>query len=261
MAKTLIINGANFSTNKIETVSFGSVPCTGIELNKSTTTLTAIGATETLVPTLTPADTTDEVLWTSSNENVATVLDGVITAVGVGSATITVTCGQQTATCSVAVAVAVQYDYDLSRYNHRTSAEKDYVSNESGAGSYAGLCNKTGTWKNIQNDNGATVGRYWCPIMIPNGATKLTITVPDEILVTIWLTNSETACDYSADHPNTAVFAKVISGDASQYDSSVPLGTREVTIPDGADSFVVSLRYYQNTITDAIMANVTVVAS
>ena len=223
--------------------------------------MTAIGATETLVATLTPANTTDTVSWESSNTSAVTVNDGVITAVGVGSATITVTCGQYSATCTVTVTATIEYDYALARFNYKTSAERDYVTNETGSAPYAGLVDKDGTWKNIQNDNAASLGRYWCPIMIPSGSSKLTITVPNTIRPTIWFTDSPAACDYSADHSAFAIYAKVISGDRNAYDSQVPLGPREVTIPEGADSFVISLQYPQNTITDEIMATVTVVAS
>lgn len=111
MAKTLVIKGANFETNKLATVIFGEqIPCTGVTLNKGTATLTSIGATETLVATLAPTDTTDIVSWASSDTNVATVNNGVVTAVGVGSATITVTCGTQTAICTITVAITLNGD-------------------------------------------------------------------------------------------------------------------------------------------------------
>lgn len=49
--------------------------------------------------------TTEAVIWTSSNLNVATVNNGVITAVGVGTAIITATTldGNKSASCSVTV--------------------------------------------------------------------------------------------------------------------------------------------------------------
>lgn len=65
---------------------------TSIKLNKSKKTL-EIGETYTLKATVKPKDTTDaSVVWTSSDENVATVDEnGVVTAVSVGTATITAT--------------------------------------------------------------------------------------------------------------------------------------------------------------------------
>lgn len=78
------------------------VPCTGITLSESTLSFTS-GDPVTLTATVEPADTTDAVVWTSSNPSVATVNNGVVTPIGEGNATITATCGSQTATCSVSV--------------------------------------------------------------------------------------------------------------------------------------------------------------
>lgn len=77
-------------------------PCTGITLDKGTLTI-ARGETATLTATVEPADTTDKVVWSSKDDNIATVKDGVVTAVGQGETTITATCGNQTASCKVIV--------------------------------------------------------------------------------------------------------------------------------------------------------------
>lgn len=79
-----------------------SVPCTGITLDKSELTFDGEGS-QTLTAVLTPENTTDLLVWSSSNEKVATVSEGVVTAVYSGYATITATCGDAKATCSVAV--------------------------------------------------------------------------------------------------------------------------------------------------------------
>lgn len=78
------------------------VPCTGISLNKSALTFTAEG-TQTLSATVTPDGCTDAITWESNNISVATVSDGVVTAVANGNATITAKCGEYSASCSVAV--------------------------------------------------------------------------------------------------------------------------------------------------------------
>ena len=80
-------------------------PCTGITLDKDTLTI-ARGETATLTATVEPADTTDKVVWSSKDDNIATVKDGVVTAVGQGETTITATCGGKTATCKVIVTKA-----------------------------------------------------------------------------------------------------------------------------------------------------------
>ena len=63
-----------------------------------------VGASQTLVATLSPSNTTEPLRWSSSNTNIATVSnDGVVTSVGDGECTITATCGSYSATCSVTV--------------------------------------------------------------------------------------------------------------------------------------------------------------
>ena len=84
------------------------VDVTGVTLSDSTATITA-GQTKTLTATVAPDNATDKtVSWSSSDEAVATVEDGVVTAVAAGTATITVTTtdGGFTATCAVTVEAA-----------------------------------------------------------------------------------------------------------------------------------------------------------
>ena len=83
-----------------------TVPCTGITLDKTELSFDGVG-TQPITATVTPSDTTDTVVWVSSNPAVASisVLGNVCTVQSVsnGDATITVTCGDYSASCSVAV--------------------------------------------------------------------------------------------------------------------------------------------------------------
>lgn len=79
-----------------------SIPCTGITLSASELTFTANGS-QTLVVTVEPQNTTDSVIWVSNDTGVATVDDGVVTAISNGEATITARCGEHSATCTVKV--------------------------------------------------------------------------------------------------------------------------------------------------------------
>lgn len=82
-----------------------AVPVTGVSLDKATMSLTA-GSTGTLTATITPENATNKNLtWTSDNEAVVAVSDGVVSAVAAGTANITVTTadGGKTATCVVTV--------------------------------------------------------------------------------------------------------------------------------------------------------------
>ncbi len=78
---------------------------TDITLDKSTAELEA-GKTVTLTPTVLPADANNKkVSWSSNNERVATVNNGVVSGLSKGTATITATTqdGNLTATCVVTV--------------------------------------------------------------------------------------------------------------------------------------------------------------
>ncbi|MGN0474530.1 MAG: leucine-rich repeat protein [Acutalibacteraceae bacterium] len=61
------------------------------------------GDTVTLTITRTPADTTDDLVITSDNEDVVKIVDGRLTAVAAGTATVTVTSGDISKTCAVTV--------------------------------------------------------------------------------------------------------------------------------------------------------------
>lgn len=86
-------------------VTDSSVAVTGVSLNKTSTTI-SVGRTETLRATISPSDATNTgIIWSSADESIATVSNGVVTGVGAGTTTITATTsdGGYTATCSVTV--------------------------------------------------------------------------------------------------------------------------------------------------------------
>jgi hypothetical protein len=84
------------------------VPCTGITLSDSTATINGANY-HVLTATVSPSDTTDRVVWKSSNTSVATVSGGVVTAVANGTTVITATCGDKIATCNITVVGIVDY--------------------------------------------------------------------------------------------------------------------------------------------------------
>ena len=110
-----IPDGASLNTNGKLTVDGGTLngtpsgdvtyKVTGVSLDKTSLNLNP-GKGDTLTATIMPDNATNKnVTWSSSEENVATVKDGVVTAVAEGTATITVTTedGNKTATCTVIV--------------------------------------------------------------------------------------------------------------------------------------------------------------
>ena len=85
------------------TVTPRTISVESITLNKTQLSLVK-GATETLTATVLPTTATDKaVTWESSDTAVATVENGVVTAVAAGNATITAKAGEKTATCAVTV--------------------------------------------------------------------------------------------------------------------------------------------------------------
>lgn len=115
-----------------------AVAVESVSLNAETAELEVDG-TVTLTATVLPENATDKtVVWTSDDETVATVADGVVTALAEGTATVTATAGGKSASCTVTVTKtqsAVIYtgsDWPYSRYYVATltleGAEVDYIS-------------------------------------------------------------------------------------------------------------------------------------
>lgn len=78
------------------------IPVTGLTLDQSSVALYK-GQSAYLTVAVTPSNATETVTWSSSDNSVATVSDGVVTAVGGGTATITAAAGGMSANCTVTV--------------------------------------------------------------------------------------------------------------------------------------------------------------
>lgn len=84
------------------TVEVVNIPATGITLDKTNVELFR-GETVTLTATVSPDNSTDTVEWSSSDNSVATVANGVVTGVKQGTAVITAQTGTVSASCTVTV--------------------------------------------------------------------------------------------------------------------------------------------------------------
>lgn len=88
----------------VVSTSCGEVHVSSIKLDDSINV--TLGEIHKLVPTILPENATDKsVTWSSDNESVATIQNGIINAKAIGTANITVTTndGGLTATCAVTV--------------------------------------------------------------------------------------------------------------------------------------------------------------
>ena len=185
MSKALVIRGADFSANKLDTISFDDgIPCTGISLNKSTILFTKWGETSQLIPTVTPSNTTYAVIWSSSDNSVATVSSGVVTVKGIGTATITARCGSYSATCSVTAVVTFSESdlfkvrgYGAIAYSYTAGNDAAYFVPQA-AFPLVSYGFATGTYE-VAVNSGETVGSPVYGIPIPANASTLLITLPD----------------------------------------------------------------------------------
>lgn len=102
---TITVTATDGTSKSLEVNVFVIVPVTGVTLNKDELSL-ELEESESLIATISPINATNKnVTWRSSNDEVATVSNGTVKAVGNGTATITVTTldGGQTAKCKVTV--------------------------------------------------------------------------------------------------------------------------------------------------------------
>lgn len=80
-----------------------SVPVESVSLEKTAITL-RVGGTAEVKATISPDNATNKTInWKSSDESIASVKDGVITGVGLGTCSITATVEGKTATCTITV--------------------------------------------------------------------------------------------------------------------------------------------------------------
>ena len=250
MARTIMVSNADFSGNALDQVIFADIPCTGIALDTSSADITAIGSTVTLTATVTPADTTDVLIWSSSDASVASVSGGIVTALKVGSATITATCGEYSASCQVEITHTAVFVREINMYLSKND-NYDYL-NGGTLANYAIGYSENGE-KNLYNN----ANRH--PVPIPDGATKMEITAPGFKPYGFWVSATE-GSQYGAS--TAKAYEKDDFGTSGEQDY------RLVTIPDrttgtyeGMNAVGLVFRYMNGTITqeaaDAIVVRFT----
>lgn len=257
MAKTLVIAEANYAANALDVVTFDTTPCTGIELDKSAAEITAIGGTTTLTPTVTPANTTDEITWATSDDDVATVEDGVVTTKGVGTATITVTCGTQTATCEITSRAFM--DTNVKKIVGKYISGTPVASGSNGlpalgdAARAGSLACSTGELHCY-----GTVGADVYPYVIPNNTKRIKLTVNSgsaisNIYTILWFNHETHVSGYNeVAEVFYAVASPTLSGGV--YIGDVPEVEGHII-----DAFTISLRVPSgSTLVEADLTNVTI---
>ncbi len=155
---------------------FTPIVVESITLNKSAITLSP-NATYQLTANITPAEALNKnVIWTTDDATIATVENGLITAVNYGKTIITATTedGGKIATCEVEIGVPVQsitLDYTAITLAPSTSKKLTATILPEDA------TNKNVTWKS-ENEDIAVVANGWV-IAIAEGKTIITVTTED----------------------------------------------------------------------------------
>ena len=141
-----------------------------VDLNMQNISL-EIGEKATLVAVITPNDATNKnVTWTSEDENIASVNDGIVTAIGPGETTITVMTedGEKTATCKVTVTEeeeelisTISYDYtELTNQNVTATItfnrDDVTITNNDGSNEYVFEENGTFTFEYIDSEGNSS---------------------------------------------------------------------------------------------------------
>lgn len=140
-----------------------TVDVTGVSLNKTSATLD-IGGSVDLIATIAPSNATNKNLtWSSSNEAVATVNNGSVTAVSSGNAVITVKTedGNKTATCAITVNAGPDFEVEL---GVKDAAMFDKYEGSTVGQVYTKTCDL------------GSAGLNWTAIVTPTSTTKASIT-------------------------------------------------------------------------------------
>lgn len=255
MGKALVIPDCSF-VHTIGQVTFADIHCTSISLDVDTLTIPKTG-TATILPTVTPENTTDVIVWSSSDDSIASVANGVVTAKTEGTATITATCGNYSASCAVTVItnkVFVKAEY-MFTVNASKTILHDYATlAKAVSGRGIGFGASVGTYKvlalagDVEIDNGY---ENVYPYLIPQGSTKIHVTCPGIAPIIVYY-NSQVKGASGNEQISNLDFPKVLDGETpvSGTNWSISAWTknqRTFDIPsiDGIDSF--TLGFYADT--------------
>lgn len=148
---------------------------TGISLDKTALELSKGQSSEALKVIYTPADTTDDktVTWSSADEKIATVKNGVVTAKATGTTKITATVGTHKAECTVTVnakltGIKVTPDKVTVEKGQKANLNVTYLPVDT-------TDEKAVTWKS-ENESVATVDENGVVTAVAGGKTKVIAT-------------------------------------------------------------------------------------
>lgn len=180
---TITATTVNGKTDSI-TVTVPIVKAATLTINKNNTSIEK-GNSEQLTTEILPENTTDDttVTWESSDENVVTVVDGLVTAVGVGNATVTAKAAGLDATCNVVVTCALE----------SIALDKDELKLEAGTTSDALVVTKNPTDATVDLANVNWTSKNPEVATVVNG--KVTAVAPGTAIIEAELDGKKATCE------------------------------------------------------------------
>ena len=256
--------GAYIKNPKVTIKTGDFVPVTGITLDKNTAEITEGMVMNLLSATVAPDNATDKtVTWSSSDENIATVDEGQVKGISVGTATITAEANGFKATCEVTVnakVVKTSWDFTALLETYGNKAGMTYAVNSVtiektdcnyGIGEYEGLAAQgAGGWYlytsgGLYNGNGGN--RIIAILNLKKGqfVTVVTTTLSNESkpnCFTLKTANATLLSQTSADGKDTWVYVMTADGNlglsAIRYHTIFSIKIEEsgdLVVTDGED--------------------------
>lgn len=241
MGKALVLNGVDFSDVAIEKVTIAEeVPCTAITIDQSSVTLEKVEDTAQLTATKTPSGTTDEVLWASSDNAIASVDEnGVVTIHGIGTVTITVTCGEQTDSLTINQ-TSIKARYELKSVSGRypgaitASGSDKILSVDEISGQYV-IGQPYHNVNSLRLLSGSLYDVESVPV--PYGATKIKLATSDGVAVSIsytYVVDTTDLIEFNSElypkYLRSQTFVNTATGYSVEYGEAVvfrPVGTSQ----------------------------------
>ena len=198
MKKSFLIALAAIAASLVACQEEPLVEVSSVSLSQSSVSIARGGSTN-LTATVNPSNATDKtVTWSTSNPSVATVNNGTVSAVAVGTATITATASGRTATCEVTVTPKGVSSIKLDKTSASMIIKE--VMTLTATVEPADADNKTVTWSSSDEsvakvDNGkiTAVGKGEADITVSAGSLKATCKVKVSYAVKSITLNKSTA--------------------------------------------------------------------
>ena len=262
MSHALMIKNMDFSKNALATRTVIAVnPCREVALSTESLTFTHLGSTATLTAALTPSNTTDALVWASSDPSVATVNSvGVVTQRGVGEAVITAICGAASAQCIVSATNVLEFVTRKTYVYSGSSGTYDYVNIKNGDVDYCVLYSNDVVTPYDLNNDGTSLTEGMYPILLGGNATQIEITAPNTVYVNHCELISTEMSNHGKNNPGgrSSRLARCVKAETA-YAKSYGPGNRTIIPVEGADSAVFCIYHSSGAVTDEEIAAVSIV--